>query len=341
MAAWKVSLGDTASPALHVAVDPTNSQHLYIAGSFNSSAVRALAGVVTTGAAENPTLLRIDAATGRRLWAARGVPNPTAIAMDPFGFIYLTGSFTGTLSSLGPSAARLTALTNSDMYLVKLLPTAPANANGTLGAVALARGYNGKTAGAGRYAATDLAVDGQASVYIAGTYIAGPLNIEDVPILLPSPGATFTDGFAGRFFMVRACWTGSCFCLCVRSTDGRGASTHAWRASHSSIHSFIRLRALPPTTTARASHPRALAAPHDPAHGAAALPQPDPGPHSADANALHDADALALPPSGDASDGSAHRGAAYALSVCLFVCLSVSSVCVVNQIKSNQVSLPI
>lgn len=213
IAQWNVSLGDTASPVLRLAVDPINRQHIYAAGVFNSSAVRTLAG---TGAVEqigHPTLLRIDAATGRLLWATRGVPNPTAIAMDFLGFVYLTGSFTGSLIGL-PSATRPTALTPSDLYLVKLDPRHPANANGTLGAVAFARGFNGGTS-AGQYAATDVAVDLQGSVYLTGTYIGAPLSLVAGATALASPGSSATDGFAGRVLVVSVFYKrsgGGCVC---------------------------------------------------------------------------------------------------------------------------------
>lgn len=200
IAQWRVSLGDTASPVLHLAVDPTNRQHIYAAGVFNSSAVKALAGTGTVEQIGHPTLLRVDAATGRLLWAARGVPNPTAITMDFLGFVYVTGSFAGSLIGL-PSGVRPTALTPSDIYLVKLDPMSPANANGALGAVAYAKGFNGGTS-AGRYAATDVAVDLQGSVYLTGTYIGAPLNLVAGTTALANPGPSATDGFAGRVLVV-------------------------------------------------------------------------------------------------------------------------------------------
>ena len=272
IAQWKVSLGDAASPVLHLAVDPTNHQHIYAAGVFNSSAVRTLAGTGTVEQIGHPTLLRVDAATGRLLWATRGVPNPTAIAMDFLGFVYLTGSFTSSLIGL-PSTTRPTALTPSDIYLVKLDPRHPANANGALGAVAFARGFNGGTS-AGRYAPTDVAVDLQGSVYLTGTYIGAPLNLAAGTTALASPGSSATDGFAGRVLVVSLLqkkWWRLCMCgwMSIYPDDKRPPDAD-------SLPLFILHPHNPPRNpTASALHPRA----HGPAHAAPAHAQPLPSAH--------------------------------------------------------------
>ena len=135
--------------------------------------------------------------------------------MDFLGFLYAAGSFSGSLIGL-PSNVRLTALSPSDVYLVKFAPQSPANANGTLGAVALTRAFNGGGA-AGRYAATDLVVDLQGSVYLSGSYAGGTLNLVAGATALANTGTTETDGFVGRVLVVSIVveCRGDCGYVCV------------------------------------------------------------------------------------------------------------------------------
>lgn len=190
---WGKSLGVAAgSRPLRLALDTTRRTFggdiLYVAGTFGSPEMVALmkttAGAI--GSSTLPTLLRMDAATGKIMWV-RGLPQTQQVGVDQNGGLLVTGIFTGSTSFSYEIPNLIASSANGDLYLARI----DAAANGTV--VEVDRFGGGST---GRYSVNDFQMDRMGNAYWAGNYTSGALTFAGKQ--LKTPGSGNSDGFAGR-----------------------------------------------------------------------------------------------------------------------------------------------
>ncbi len=173
---WSKSVGKITSVLVRVAVD-TNS--VYVTGQFNQPAITSLNN------GQSPSLIRMELSTGRVTWA-KALPKVTHVALDFLGYAYLGGTYTNAIALASNVSLPAATATTGDLYMVKVHTRA--------GQVVLAKTFPSGSR-TGTYGVSDIAVDSAKNVYLAGTYNAGNLVMDDKT--LPSPGAK-VDGFMGR-----------------------------------------------------------------------------------------------------------------------------------------------
>lgn len=115
---WAKSTGGTGNWAGGVTVDAAGNA--YMTGYTNSSPFTVGAATVTTAGASDMFIVKFDAA-GNVVWAkcagGSALDFGQAIAMDPAGNVYVTGSFTSLSASFG--SAILTGTGNGDVFVAK------------------------------------------------------------------------------------------------------------------------------------------------------------------------------------------------------------------------------
>ncbi len=143
--------------------------HLYIAGGMGEE-TKFDPGAPTLGPG-GMYILKLDTA-GNFIWAKNLSPNgfmvPNAIDIDPYGNIYATGEFSGTLAiNLPGSQVNVTSNGLNDIFVVKLDST---------GEVTWVKGFGGGNVDN----AYSIAVDGSGNVYTTGAY-SGTLDFNPDP----------------------------------------------------------------------------------------------------------------------------------------------------------------
>jgi hypothetical protein len=190
---WGKSLGAVVgTQPLRLAMDTTRrtlgGNVLYVTGTFRSEEMielmKATAGAI--GSRTLPTLLRMDAATGRILWV-RGLPPTQQVGVDQNGGVVVAGMFMGSVSFSYDMPNLVANSANGDLYLARI----DAVANGTV--VQVNRFGGGSS---GRYVVNDLQMDRAGSAYWAGNFSGGALTFASTQ--LATPGSGNSDGFAGR-----------------------------------------------------------------------------------------------------------------------------------------------
>lgn len=190
---WGKSLGVAAeSRPLRLALDTTKrtwgGDVLYVVGTFGSPEMIALMKTTAGGIGSStlPTLLRMDAATGKILWV-RGLPQTQQVGVDQNGGLLVTGIFKGSTSFSYEIPNLVASSANGDLYLARI----DAAANGTV--IEVERFGGGST---GRYSVNDFQMDRMGNAYWAGNYTSGALTFASKQ--LRTPGSGNSDGFAGR-----------------------------------------------------------------------------------------------------------------------------------------------
>jgi len=190
---WGKSLGlVVGSRPLRLAMDTTRrtleGNVLYITGTFGSPEMIALMKATAGGIGSStlPTLLRMDAATGRILWV-RGLPPTQQVGVDQNGGVLVAGTFMASVSFSYDIPNLIASSANGDLYLARI----DAVANGTV--VQVNRFGGGSS---GRYAVNDMQMDQAGNAYWVGNYSGGALTFANTQ--LATPGSGNSDAFAGR-----------------------------------------------------------------------------------------------------------------------------------------------